>query len=317
LRTNQSLLTTKYIQNDDPIFLASLPSSSAQGVGLQPGRCGGGESATAGLFGAYFFSRLLQLLLDGATVRARLTQLILSEASSNSAADPKWRVQVESNDIVMEVPETDFGKLLVAAADQDDDDSPTVPESGGKKEADDKKPLFSAESSPVGSDESLPGELEKTATTRGRKSRVSTRQARSLRRQSMVEQGKNDVIQSAINTLAPQDKNAEAKPSATATTSTTTGRKRGRPALSEKLKEIKSQKKANTAVKPPAKPVGRPLGSGKNKQQQPPAFRNFSTGVTGSNNQVKKEEVVKVKLLTGTLFIYKGRRRRAEFVRRV
>jgi hypothetical protein len=48
-------------------------------------------------------------------------------------------------------------------------------------------------------------------------------------------------------------------------------------------------------------------------QQEPPVKKR--KGVTGQYNN-GKEEVVKIQMLTGTLYLYKGLRRRAEFVRK-
>mmetsp|Transcript_24837 Transcript_24837/g.36751 ORF Transcript_24837/g.36751 Transcript_24837/m.36751 type:complete len:236 (-) Transcript_24837:80-787(-) len=65
-----------------------------------------------------------------------------------------------------------------------------------------------------------------------------------------------------------------------------------------------------------------PIGGSRSSKRRLPSSRSGSGGnINSSNKRVKgengNEEVVKVKLLTGTLYLYRGLHRRAEFIRRV
>mmetsp|Transcript_15602 Transcript_15602/g.23633 ORF Transcript_15602/g.23633 Transcript_15602/m.23633 type:complete len:234 (+) Transcript_15602:46-747(+) len=62
-------------------------------------------------------------------------------------------------------------------------------------------------------------------------------------------------------------------------------------------------------------------GGSRSGKRRLPSSRNSGGNINNSNKRAKgeegNEEVVKVKLLTGTLYLYRGLHRRAEFIRRV
>lgn len=266
---------------------------------------------------------LTQIDRGGVTLKARLAQLLTEGTSAN----PRWLIKFDGQPYKdEEVYEHTFGKLLIAADDEpeqvivivpevparrtnsssskststgsnsssgrngktspksknnnnDDDDAivvavdamaegvPSNDEQGVAEEGDvngeavddddDKKKSvsFSNENSPTGSDESCTPKEEAS----GQGGVTSTREARSKRRQAMI------------------DESGGVLASATASSAANYGAKRARM----------------------------PNG-GKNGK-----------AVSNKRPRDGKEQVVKVKLLTGTLFLYRGQHRRAEFIRRV
>jgi hypothetical protein len=241
------------------------------------------------------------------TLKARLAQLLTEGTSPN----PRWLIKFDGQPYKdEEVYEHTFGKLLIAADDEPEslpiepiiprrqnsniakststsssstststdldkkipattktDEAVSVAEQGLPAEdadakdaaSDDKKDkksvTFSNENSPIGSDEST---TQETGTEGG--DVISSREARSLRRQTMIDESDGVLAWTGGSNL------------------TATGKRR--------------------------LPAG---GSGSSKN--------------GSKSKRPRQDgddsVVKVKLLTGTLYLYRGRNRRAEFIRRV
>jgi hypothetical protein len=243
------------------------------------------------------------------TLQARLAQLLTEGTSPN----PRWLIKFDGQPYKdEEVYEQTFGKLLIAADDEPeslpiepippprrqnsgkstnsnsssscstsnstevDKKIPTAKttktdealggqelpakdaEDGSKDSAADKKDkksvTFSNENSPVGSDESS---TQETGTDAGN---VSAREARSHRRQTMIDE--SDGVMAYTSGTGNL---------------TATGKRRMPPGGSNSKNGSKSK---------------RPRQDG-------------------------DDSVVKVKLLTGTLYLYRGRNRRAEFIRRV
>lgn len=237
-------------------------------------------------------STLSQINRSGVTLKARLAQLLTEGTSPN----PRWLIKFDGQPYKdEEVYEHTFGKLLIAADDEPDPaqdlaappprrskstssssnnnnnsgkkspvpkentlttTTPAVPDSeqpnspatgaGGDDDSDKKKssPSVSNENSPTASDES--------GTDANGKKKSSAREARSNRRQEMIDES-GGVLASAVPAFNSNKRRMNA------------------------VAQSKSKKRARDG----------------------------------------DEQVVKVKLLTGTLYLYRGQHRRAEFIRRV
>eukprot|EP00934_Nitzschia_sp_Nitz4_P007897 Nitzschia sp. Nitz4//scaffold8_size234185//111215//112026//NITZ4_001262-RA/size234185-augustus-gene-0.267-mRNA-1//-1//CDS//3329559821//7887//frame0 len=88
------------------------------------------------------------------------------------------------------------------------------------------------------------------------------------------------------------------------------GSKRGRVSAREARSRRRQAKIDDTVVVPP--PLDSSVRSGKRRAPLPPVKAGKKSPMDGNGGNV-----VKVKYLTGTLYLYRGKRRRAEFVRRV
>lgn len=239
---------------------------------------------------------VVEITKSGVIVRGRLT----SQVDSTQSNQPRWRITYD-DDVFgdEELSESSLGHILTGSSDTE---SPTQapnpappqvqsPASAAAATAARKKNRKNGrfvKSSTTPSDPKAP---EPTAVGSGGTSAAVDKKSVSF---STQETSDSSVVSSNNNT-----KKTSAREQRTAR------RNRGQPEIA-----TSSEKDVVKAEKPPA-PAPAP------KKRPPP-----HTGGSGGGKSSKKakanpdEEVVKVPMLTGTLYLYKGLRRRAEFVRK-
>jgi hypothetical protein len=220
---------------------------------------------------------LFQIHRGGVVLEGRLAQFLSESMSPN----PRWLVKFDGQPQKdEEMYEKAFGKILVPADDEDD-----TPDSGSV--ATSQKPGLKPSGGVIRSGGSNKG--TGTSSEEGEIGEGSNKESKAtLKKDSQIAEG--------LNAGSDASSNAES----------TSGGKSSRVSAREARSKTR-QKKIDDVV--PA--MGDIAAGAKRRAPIPP------------NNSKKRQrgeadgEVIKVKLLTGTLYLHRGRHRRAEFVRRV
>ncbi len=227
----------------------------------------------------------------GVIARGRLAQLLTEGPSPN----PRWLVKFDSQPYKdEEMYERAFGKLLHSVEESEEQQSaPAVPEatSGGTSRKTSISSTNSAAETAIESKGSgASGEGDKSDDNKkGKKEEDATRN------KGVQFQKSGTLSNDSADDSGSLDENSR---SARSRASAREARSRRRQAMID-----------DAAVLP-----GTEILAGKRKIPPPPGHRSkqFKTEAYAEDG-----EVVKVKLLTGTLYLYRGAQRRVEFVRRV
>jgi hypothetical protein len=219
-----------------------------------------------------------------------LAQLLIVGTSPN----PRWLIKFDKQPHKdEEMYERSFGRLISTTATDDDDPESSPPESAKQRFVKPKEKVIPAVGK-VGSTRNSASSSEGEAGGEGRN------------HQNNSNNSKKGVTFSGSNVGSDASSTPETGPD---------GKKMSAPGGKVSAREQRSsrrQAKIDEDVVPGA--VGEmAVGVGVVKRRIPPP--------TNSKNKRQRPaddgEVVKVKLLTGTLYLYRGKQRRAEFIRRV
>jgi hypothetical protein len=221
---------------------------------------------------------LFQIHRGGVVLEGRLAQFLSESMSPN----PRWLVKFDGQPQKdEEMYEKAFGKILVPADDEDD-----TPDSGSV--ATSQKPGLKPSGGVIRSGGSNKG--TGTSSEEGEIGEGSNKESKATLKKD------SQIAAEGLNAGSDASSNAES----------TSGGKSSRVSAREARSKTR-QKKIDDVV--PA--MGDIAAGAKRRAPIPP------------NNSKKRQrgeadgEVIKVKLLTGTLYLHRGRHRRAEFVRRV
>jgi hypothetical protein len=223
---------------------------------------------------------LSQIHRGGVVLEGRLAQFLSESTSPN----PRWLVKFDGQPQKdEEMYEKAFGKILVPADDEDD-----TPDSGSVATSQKR----GSKPSGVGSRSGGSNKGSGTSSEEGEIGEDSRKESKAtLKKDSQIAEGSN----AGSDTSSNAESTSEGKLSR---------------ASAREARSNRRQAKIDEDV--PALPALGDITAGvKRRPPIPP------------NNSKKRQrgeadgEVVKVKLLTGTLYLHRGRHRRAEFVRRV
>eukprot|EP00536_Pseudo-nitzschia_multiseries_P000371 jgi/Psemu1/321562/estExt_fgenesh1_pg.C_50020 len=236
----------------------------------------------------------------GVIARGRLAQLLTEGPSPN----PRWLVKFDSQPYKdEEMYERAFGKLLHSAEDgEDQHPALAAPETTSSGSARGKTSATAADFASDGKgtqgvssegDKSDDGKKGKNSSSNNIEAAVAaTTSSRSRSVQSQRAGG--NFSQDSADDSSPADEASRSRASARE------ARSRRRQAMID-----------DAAIVP-----GTEILAGKRKLPPPPGSRSKQYK-TSETQYAEEGEVVKVKLLTGTLYLYRGEQRRVEFVRRV
>ena len=249
----------------------------------------------------YICLLFLQINRNGTLLRGRLAQLLTEGTSPN----PRWLVKFDGqNHKDEEIYERSFGKMISANDEEDPNISSGVSPLAGPQARSSKpsgvKPII------------------ERASRRGSAGHGSSRNSSS--EGEAPEGEKTSNAKKVVQFNGPEGdgggSNAGSDNSSTAETSSTRRSARDRVSARE-ARSRRRQAKIDEEL-PGGEIVGGVAGGGvagvapKRRAPPPPQQPNKKR-----KNEDGLGEVVKVKLLTGTLYLYRGRHRRAEFIRRV
>jgi hypothetical protein len=222
-----------------------------------------------------------QINRAGAILKGRLAQLLTEGTSPN----PRWLIKFDGQPQKdEEMYERSFGKLISA---NDEEDSPS-PLTVQQRKTSSSKPIGGGRRGSVGKNSGTSSEDGEVTGDEPKKGKSS-----SSKKTVQFTKGSNDGDDGSDDSSTPET--AAARKSRVDRASAREERSRRRQAKIDEEIPIGPGEVVGGKRRPPPPPLS------KNKRQR--------TEEDG--------EVVKVKLLTGTLYLYRGRQRRAEFIRRV
>ena len=230
----------------------------------------------------------------GVIARGRLAQLLTEGPSPN----PRWLVKFDSQPYKdEEMYERAFGKLLHSNEESEEQPSaPTASEVTSGSNSRTKTSISVANAATEATNDSKSGASadgdKSDDAKKGKNSNGSSKDDATTKAKAIP--GSGTLSQDSADDSSPNDEASRSRASARE------ARSRRRQAMID-----------DAAVLP-----GTEILAGKRKMPPPPAHRSkqFKHGDT---QYAEDGEVVKVKLLTGTLYLYRGAQRRVEFVRRV
>jgi hypothetical protein len=238
------------------------------------------------------------------TLQARLAQLLTEGTSPN----PRWLIKFDGQPYKdEEVYEQTFGKLLIAA-DDEPESLPTEPvpprrQSSGK-----------STSSSTSSSTSISTEADKKIS-------ATTKTDEALAGQVLLAKDGDDGSKDAADKKDKKSVTFSNENSPIGSDEESSTQETGTEGGNVSARESRSLRR-QTMIDESDGVLAWTGGTGNltvgGKRRPPPGGSN---GKNGSKSKRPRQEgddsVVKVKLLTGTLYLYRGRNRRAEFIRRV
>ena len=231
----------------------------------------------------------------GVIARGRLAQLLTEGPSPN----PRWLVKFDSQPYKdEEMYERAFGKLI--HSNEESEEQASAPAASETISTRNKTSIYSAAeaaSNTKGSGASADGDKSDDAK-KGKNANGSKTDATTASKSKRAESQKASGALSQDSDSSPTDDNSR-------------GGSRSRASAREARSRRRQAMIDDAAIVP-----GTEILAGKRKMPPPPGHR--SKQYKQSETQYAEDgEVVKVKLLTGTLYLYRGAQRRVEFVRRV
>mmetsp|Transcript_19413 Transcript_19413/g.40869 ORF Transcript_19413/g.40869 Transcript_19413/m.40869 type:complete len:266 (+) Transcript_19413:167-964(+) len=234
----------------------------------------------------------------GVIARGRLAQLLTEGPSPN----PRWLVKFDSQPYKdEEMYERAFGKIPYSAEENEEQQSPIAnpePTSSGTTRGKTSMTTVDAASDEKGqwtfSEEERSDDGKKGKNSNDESIEVATENTNSRSRAVQFQRASATFSQDSADDSSPTEEASRSRASARE------ARSRRRQAMID-----------DAAIVP-----GTEILAGKRKIPPPPGNRSKQY----KSNEVpyaEEGEVVKVKLLTGTLYLYRGEQRRVEFVRRV
>ncbi|VEU34043.1 unnamed protein product [Pseudo-nitzschia multistriata] len=244
----------------------------------------------------------------GVIARGRLAQLLTEGPSPN----PRWLVKFDSQPYKdEEMYERAFGKLLHSAEDSEDPimAQETVGSGGGGGTRSKATVISTANTAAEGKGQGTSSEGDRSDDgKKGKSGNVSNNSdsnnndtdatseiAISRSRSAQLWRGSGTLSQDSGDDSTPADEPSRSRASARE------ARSRRRQAMID-----------DAAIMP-----GTEILAGKRKLPPPSGTNRSKQCKSGDGQYAEEGEVVKVKLLTGTLYLYRGEQRRVEFVRRV
>jgi len=233
----------------------------------------------------------------GIIARGRLAQLLTEGPSPN----PRWLVKFDSQPYKdEEMYERAFGKLIHSNEDSNEEQHPAATET------------VSSVATGKGGGTSSEGEKSDDAKNKGKNSNNSNNNGANIS-SATTSTTKSKSVQFQRGSSASNDGSDDSSP----TEENSTGGKSRYRTLADRVSAREARSRRRQAMIDDAAIVpGTEILAGKRKLPPPPGHHS-SKKYKHNDRYAEDGEVVKVKLLTGTLYLYRGAQRRVEFVRRV